>query len=150
MAIPHCDAFASTVDISRFGHRARGLNLPKCAECSRRRLEMIRASFRLTLAAIIVGAGSAPVMADQTGFASMHNQARVGGKMCFTDHFHYGSGNGSTRAKAEKDAIASWVSFTDFEYGSDWARYGKAVRKRMSCSSSGAGFSCQVEALPCR
>ncbi|MDQ8698208.1 hypothetical protein [Hyphomicrobium sp. LHD-15] len=108
------------------------------------------ASFRLTLAAMIFAAGLAPATADQTGFASMHNQARVGNKMCFTDHYHYGSGSGSTKAAAEKDAIGSWASFTDFEYGSDWARYSKAVRKKMSCSQSGSGYSCQVEALPCR
>jgi hypothetical protein len=111
---------------------------------------MIGASFRLILAAMIFGGGLSSAMADDTGFASMHTQARVGRKMCFTDHYHYGSGNGSTRAAAERDAIGSWASFTDFEYGSDWARYSKAVRKKMSCSSSGSGFSCQVEALPCR
>lgn len=88
--------------------------------------------------------------ADQTGFASMHNQARVGGKMCMTDHYHYGNGNGRTKAAAQRAAIQSWASFTDFEYGSDWARFGKAAGKRISCSASGAGFDCQVEARPCR
>lgn len=108
------------------------------------------ALFRVGLAAMAVSAGSARALADDTGFASMHNQARVGGKMCMTDHWHYGNGNGNTKAAAQRDAIGSWQSFTDFEYGSDWARFSKAVAKRISCSQSGGGFSCQVEARPCR
>jgi hypothetical protein len=104
----------------------------------------------LALAGALLGVGYAPAFADQTGFASMHTQARVGGKMCMTDHYHYGSGTGSTKAAAQRDAIGSWQSFTDFEYGSDWARFSKAVGKRVSCSGSGGGFSCQVEARPCR
>ncbi len=80
----------------------------------------------------------------------MHDQVRVGGKMCMTDHYHYGNGDGPTKAAAQKDAIGSWQSFTDFEYGSDWARFSKAVAKKTSCSQSGGGFSCQVEARPCR
>jgi len=75
---------------------------------------------------------------------------RVGGKMCMTDHWHYGNGSGSSKATAQREAISSWQSFTDFEYGSDWARFSKAVGKRISCSQSGGGFSCQVEARPCR
>ena len=108
------------------------------------------ASFRLVLMAGILGAGLAPAHADQTGFASMHDQARVGRKMCMTDHYHYGNGEGRTKALAQREAISSWQSFTDFEYGSDWARFSKAVAKRVSCSKSGSGFSCQVEARPCR
>jgi hypothetical protein len=106
--------------------------------------------FRLSLAALGLGAGFTAAMADQTGFASMHAQARVGGKMCMIDHYHYGNGDGRTKAAAQKEAIASWQSFTDFEYGSDWARFSKAVGKRISCSQSGGGFSCQIEARPCR
>jgi hypothetical protein len=108
------------------------------------------ASFRVTLAALAFGVSLTPAFADQTGFADMHNQARVGGKMCMTDHWHYGNGNGSSKAAAQREAISSWQSFTDFEYGSDWARFSKAVAKRISCSQSGGGFSCQVEARPCR
>ena len=108
------------------------------------------ASFRLGLAVVILSSGLAPAMADQTGFASMHDQVRVGGKMCMTDHYHYGNGNGRNKAAAQKDAIASWSSFTDFEYGSDWARFSKAVGKRISCSQASTGVECQVEARPCR
>lgn len=92
-----------------------------------------------------------PVRADETGFASTHDQVRVGSKKCFADHFHYGSsaGMGSRRA-AEIEAVKSWESFTDFEYGSDWARYSKAVSKGVKCGQSGGGWGCSVEARPCR
>jgi hypothetical protein len=89
-------------------------------------------------------------MADDSGFASMHDLGRMGGRLCMTDHYHYGNGEGKSKAAAQKDAIGSWASFTDFEYGSDWARFSKAAGKKMSCSQSGAGFSCQVEARPCK
>lgn len=105
---------------------------------------------RLVWAGVLVGAGAAPAWADQTGFAAMHNQARVGKKMCMTDHYHYGSGSGASQQAAQRAAIGSWQSFTDFEYGSDWARFSKAVGKRVSCSRGSSGFDCQVEARPCR
>ncbi|MGE0023097.1 MAG: hypothetical protein AB7S70_05625 [Hyphomicrobium sp.] len=103
-----------------------------------------------TALAVAACAWIGPAWADQTGFADMHTQARVGGKMCMIDHWHYGNGEGRTKAAAQRDAIGSWQSFTDFEYGSDWARFNKAVAKKISCSQSGSGFSCQVEARPCR
>jgi hypothetical protein len=102
------------------------------------------------LAGLMIAAVAAPAAADQTGFAAMHNMARVGGKMCMTDHYHYGSGQGANKKAAERAAIGSWQSFTDFEYGSDWARFSKAVGKRISCSQSSSGVDCQVEARPCR
>lgn len=90
-------------------------------------------------------------MADETGFASSHDWRRERGMNCFVDHYHYGSSTlQPTRAKAERDAIKSWASFTDFEYGSDWARYSKAGSKKMSCKSGGGGWECNVEARPCR
>jgi hypothetical protein len=104
----------------------------------------------LGLACLMIAAVAAPASADQTGLAAMHDMARVGGKMCMTDHTHYGSGQGANKAAAQKDAIGSWQSFTEFEYGSDWARFSKAVGKRISCSQSGSGVDCQVEARPCR
>ena len=102
------------------------------------------------VAALALGSAATAAVADVTGFDSMHTQARVGNKMCMTDHWHYGNGNGKTKALAQRDAISSWQSFTDFEYGSDWARFSKAVAKKISCSGSGSSYSCQVEARPCR
>jgi len=107
-------------------------------------------SFRLALVAVLSCAGAAAAMADETGLASIHDLARQNGKLCMVDHYHYGNGEGSNKAAAQKEAISSWASFTDFEYGSDWARFSKAASKRVSCKQSAAGFSCQVEARPCK
>jgi predicted Fe-S protein YdhL (DUF1289 family) len=107
--------------------------------------------FGLAVAVAMLTASITPALAQSdTGFASMHNQARVKGKLCMTDHWHYGSGSGRTKALAQRDAIGSWQSFTDFEYGSVWARFSNAEAKKVSCSQSGGSVSCQVEARPCR
>ncbi|HML44925.1 MAG: hypothetical protein JNN24_13770 [Hyphomicrobium zavarzinii] len=107
--------------------------------------------FRAIAAAAVMSAVAAPAMADDSGFAYMHDLRKEGGRTCFTDHYHYGSGSGPTKAAAQKAAIGSWASFTDFEYGSDWARFSRAASKGMTCSGGGGGsFDCQIEARPCK
>lgn len=101
-------------------------------------------------AAAVMFVATAPAVADDTGFASMHDQRREGGRLCLVGHYHYGSGNGRTKAAAQKAAISSWASFTAFEYGTDWARFSRAASKRMSCSGSAGNVDCQLEARPCR
>lgn len=88
--------------------------------------------------------------AQETGMAQIHQWVKVGRKTCMLDHFHDGSGNGSTRKQAERAAIAAWAEFTAWEYGSPWGRYAIAESKRMDCSQSGGGWSCAVQARPCR
>ena len=109
-----------------------------------------KAFVKALAAAAVVCAVSAPAMADDTGFAYMHDLRKEAGKTCFTDHYHYGSGSGATKAAAQKDAIGSWASFTDFEYGSDWARFSRAASKAVSCSGSAGSVSSQIEARPCK
>jgi hypothetical protein len=91
------------------------------------------------------GAAVAPAFADDSGLAYSHDMRG----RCFADHFHYGSGSGATKAAAMRDAIGSWQGFTDFEYGSDWARWGRAASKGASCTGSKGSFDCQVSARPC-
>jgi hypothetical protein len=89
--------------------------------------------------------------ADQTGMAGMHAMRREGGRLCMADHWHYGSsGVQRSRSAAQRAAIRSWQDFTDLEYGSDWARYGRAASRRMSCSGASGGVTCDAEARPCR
>lgn len=89
--------------------------------------------------------------AAETGLASMHALRREGGRLCMSDHWHYGSsGAQATRAAAQRAAIRSWQDFTDLEYGSSWARFGRGASRRMGCSRSSAGWSCDAEARPCR
>ena len=66
-------------------------------------------------------------------------------------HLHYGASDSmSTKKSARRDAIASWVSFVDLEYGSAWANFKNARYKSISCRNQEAGWSCNVEANPCR
>jgi hypothetical protein len=97
-------------------------------------------------AGISLAATAAPSAADDTGFAYMHD---IRGR-CFTDHFHYGNGSGRTKQAAMRDAIGSWSSFTALEYGSDWARWGRAAGKSASCSKDSSGVSCSISARPCK
>ena len=102
----------------------------------------------LALFGLLAGSASAQQGAE-TGVASIHSWVKVGRKTCMLDHYHDGSGTGSTRAKAEKSAIVAWTEFTAWEYGSPWARYSNAVSKTMNCSQAG-GWTCQIQARPCR
>jgi hypothetical protein len=101
------------------------------------------------LALGVLGGAGLPARAGETGIAGIHTWVKVGRKTCLADHFHHGSGNGKTRAHAERQAIRAWVDFTAWEYGSAWGRYSLAASKRMTCER-GSDWSCQVEARPCR
>lgn len=94
---------------------------------------------------------AAPSSGIAAAIANAPHESRLeGGRVCYSSHAHYGSGGGNSRQAAERAAIGSWASFTDFEYGSAWANYSKAAGKRMSCSQSGSGWDCSLEARPCR
>jgi hypothetical protein len=107
----------------------------------------------LVLGAIVAAATSVPVIAaSDTGLATaLHAVRREGGRLCMVDHWHYGSsGTKSTKAAAQKAAIASWQDFTDLEYGSVWARFSRAASRKVGCSPTGGGWTCDIEARPCR
>jgi len=96
---------------------------------------------------------AAPAMADETGMAGIHEQRRERGKTCFVDHYHYGSSTGQPSKRAAiVMAVKSWAGFTDFEYGSNWAHWGRAASKKVKCSQAGIGgaWSCDISARPCR
>ena len=103
----------------------------------------------------VLDAGAAPrgnrgMKADESGFASMHAWRRVGGKTCFVDHSHEGSGSGATQQAAMSDAIKSWQSFTALEYGSDWASYANSIAKSASCNRGSSTVSCSISSIPCK
>jgi hypothetical protein len=105
----------------------------------------------LVAAAAALTVGGAPSQADDTGLATIHALRREGGRLCMADHWHYGSsGAQNNQGTAQRAAIRSWQEFTDLEYGSDWARYGRAAGQRLKCSRSSAGWYCDAEARPCR
>jgi hypothetical protein len=104
----------------------------------------------LATATVIILAASAPALA-QDGMASLHSQARIGGKVCMTSHFHNGqSTNAPSRKAAEMAAVRDWSSFTAWEYGGAWANFQLAAAKSMKCSQAGNTWGCNVEARPCR
>lgn len=105
----------------------------------------------LVLAAVAATTFAIPASAQEGGLAAMHAMRREGGRLCMSDHWHYGSsGTSSTKAAAQRAAIASWQDFTDLEYGRAWARFSRAASKKIGCSRNSAGWSCDAEARPCR
>jgi hypothetical protein len=105
----------------------------------------------LLLGSVLLFGAAICARADDTGLASIHDWRREGGKVCMSEHFHDGSGNGNSRKAAEESAIRAWASFTDFEYGSIWASYTLSASKRMDCKQNGGqDWSCSVSARPCR
>jgi len=102
-------------------------------------------------ATAVICADMSAAWADTTGLASMHAWRRERGRICMADHWHYGSsGPHRSRRSAQRAAIRSWQEFTDLEYGSTWARYGRAGSRKMKCARAASGWSCDVEARPCR
>jgi hypothetical protein len=102
--------------------------------------------------AVSVLALAAPLsaLADETGLASSHDLVKSGGRLCFADHVHSGSGDGATKDKARAVAIRAWADFVDLEYGSSWARFSLAAGAKTSYVKEASGWNATVEARPCR
>jgi hypothetical protein len=106
-------------------------------------------------AAVVLAVGTfsvAPsVDAGESGMASIHSWRKVGKKTCLVGHQHAGSGSGNSLKAAQNQAIGSWSSFTDLEYGSSWASFNNAAEKVMRCGPNGGGsYQCDLMATPCR
>lgn len=109
----------------------------------------MRAISSLVAVAMLAG-GVSIASADDSGLASIHAWRNVGGKTCFVDHTHEGSGSGPTQDAAMKEAVRSWQSFTDLEYGSVWASYANSISKTASCSKGSSTVTCQLSSIPCK
>ena len=110
---------------------------------------MHRSAF-LMLAGLYLLAASPVVLADDTGLAYAHDLRREGGRLCMSDHYHQGSGTGHTKAAAQAAAIRSWADFTNFEYGTAWARYGRAASHSIRYTKNMDGWDADVDARPCK
>lgn len=105
----------------------------------------------LLLAAAVSIVAVAPAVADETGFAAMHDWRREGNKTCMVGHFHYGQSYGiPSKKQAEVAAIKDWQGFTAFEYGSTWANFSLAGSRGIRCEQGASGWGCNVEARPCK
>ena len=94
--------------------------------------------------------GALAVIADDTGFASSHTLRKEGGRLCMADHAHTGSGTAATKPAAMAAAIRAWADFTNQEYGSDWARYGRAAGHVVRYTKEEKGWTATVDARPCK
>jgi hypothetical protein len=102
------------------------------------------------LAGVFLLAASTAAFADDTGLAYSHTLRKEGGRLCMADHFHTGSGEGLTKESARRAAIQSWAGFTNFEYGTVWARFSLARSQSTRFTKAEKGWSAYVEARPCR
>lgn len=96
---------------------------------------------------------AAPVLAGETGADFIHAERREHGRLCFVDHYHYGSSQGQASKKAALAVgVKSWSDFVAFEYGSDWSRWSLASSKSVKCSQEGirGPWGCDISARPCR
>lgn len=100
--------------------------------------------------ALMAGAASAAKGPAVTGIDKIHAQTRVGGKICFVDHEHYGEAESATKGGAQSAAKRNWAIFAADEYGTAWGSYEMSVAKSMSCSPAGARWLCKTTARPCR
>src|SRR5262245_4450859 len=105
---------------------------------------MIRTALKMVAIAgttALLSAGSAAAQ----GLDFLHEQRAEGGRWCMIDHVHQGTSNGqSSRAAAERAAIASYTSFTAWEYGNNWGSWRIAASRKVSCSQSGGGWGCSI------
>lgn len=113
------------------------------------RLHMLAAAAGLVFSIVTPLAGA---RADDTGLAqSLHDVRREGFKLCQVDHFHNGTSAGAASKRgAMAQAIDSWQNFTALEYGTDWAQFRNAGSKTANCKAGSSGWSCEVEARPCK
>jgi hypothetical protein len=107
-------------------------------------------SVSLALAGSFLLAGFTAVLADDTGLAYSHTLRKERGRLCMADHWHSGSGEGRTKAAARKAAIRSWADFTNFEYGTVWARFSLAASQTTRYTKADNGWSAAVDGRPCR
>jgi hypothetical protein len=101
----------------------------------------------IALSTLSVSAGA---FADDTGFAYSHSLRKEGGRLCMSDHYHQGSGSGRSKPAAQAAAARSWADFTNFEYGTAWARWSVARGKSVRYTKDANGWSADVDARPCR
>jgi len=107
-------------------------------------------SARLIALAGAFSLASTAVLADDTGLAYSHTLRKEGGRTCMADHYHSGSGEGRTKEAARAAAVRSWIDFTNFEYGTVWARFGIAGSPSTHYTKAEKGWSADVEARPCK
>src|SRR5690606_42151275 len=111
---------------------------------------MMMARYWLAGLALALLVGPFGAAAQAMGLDALHEQARVGNKVCMTEHEHYGEGTMPTRRPAQGAAIRARPDFTSFAYGRTWGGYRLAEGTRMECSQTGTAWPCTAYAPTCR
>ena len=106
-------------------------------------------AYLFALAATLT-ASAVAARADDTGLAYSHDLRKEGGKLCMSEHYHSGSGSGRSKGAAQAAAARSWADFTNFEYGSVWARWSLANSKSIRFTKAENGWEAYVDARPCK
>ena len=105
----------------------------------------------LVIAVSFVSVGAATAAEQDSALVGLHELRREGSSVCMVSHYHYGGESGArTRKQALAGAIAYWRGFTAAEYGNHWGSWRRAQSKSVNCEKSSGGWSCGVEARPCK
>jgi hypothetical protein len=113
-------------------------------------MPMKRAVLLSAISAASIAGVSGLATADETGLASSHNLRKERGTTCMADHYHSGYGEGANKAAARAAAAKSWSEFVAFEYGTTWARFGRAASVTTKYTKPEKGWAATVEGRPCR
>lgn len=111
---------------------------------------MTRKMICAAIAGLVLASGATPLMAGETGIASIHAWVRVGNKTCIANHWHFGNATAATKQQAEKTAINNWIVYTMYDYGSDWMHFRLGESKAVKCEKVVEGWACQAEARACK
>lgn len=110
----------------------------------------MRATSSAALAGAILMVAATAGYAKEGGLAASHDWVKEGGRTCFKDHVHGGSGDGATKESARAAAIRSWADFVDLEYDGTWAHWSLAAGAVTKFTKAEKGWTANVEARPCR
>jgi hypothetical protein len=102
---------------------------------------------------ITVLAFALPVLASNAWAQSSsvpHDVRKEGGKTCMSEHAHQGQGVGLTKSAARAAAVKAWIEFTNWEYGSAWASFGRSASQTTRYVKEATGWSAIVEGRPCK
>ncbi len=119
-------------------------------------MRVVFASIALAvIAALAPLAVKADIMRQNHGVAGIHKLHMENGRLCMADHPHFGqTGVWPSLNMAKAKAAKSWADFTRLEYGAAWASFRVSAAKKFDCaqtdSARGPGWTCNVEARPCK
>jgi hypothetical protein len=105
---------------------------------------------RLALTLMVGIATIDSAVANDTGFAGIHDWRSERGKICLIGHFHTGVGEGRSKKLARRAAVKDWQEFTAWEYGTSWAYFRRAASRGVKFTKTEAGWQASVKGRACK